>query len=228
MLVPWKKSYDKPRQCIKNQRHHVVDKGLYSESCGFSSSHVWMQELDHKDSVQKNWCFWNVVLEKTLENSLDSKEIKPTNPKGNKPWIFIRRTDAEAEAPILWPHDAKSQLIRKDPDAGKDWGQKEKGVTEDEMVGWHHWLSGHGFEQTPGDIEGQRRTAVHGVAKSRAWLSDWTTSDQIIVDCDRRLGFGGSLLAAKSACSFQNPCAMTALNSKNLSSQKDTMYIFNG
>ena len=96
-----------------------------------------------------------VVLEKTLESPLDSKEIKPVNPKGNQPWIFIGRTDAEAEAPILWSPDVKSQPIGKDPDAGKDWGQEEKGVIEDEMVGWHHWLSGHEFEQTLGDSEGQ-------------------------------------------------------------------------
>ena len=96
----------------------------------------------------------NLVLEKTLERPLDSKKIQPVNPKGNQPWIFIGRTDAEAEAPILWPLDVKSRLIGKDPDAGKDWGQ-EKGVTEDEIIGRHHWLNGHEFEQTPGDIEGQ-------------------------------------------------------------------------
>ena len=105
---------------------------------------VWMWKLDYKESwVLKNWCFWTVVLEKTLETPLESKEIKPVNPKGNQPWIFIGKTDAEAEAPILWAPDEKSQLIRKDPDAGKDWGQEEKGVTEDEMVGWQHWLNGH-------------------------------------------------------------------------------------
>ena len=135
----------------------------YSQSYVFSSSHVWMWELDHKESwAPKNWCFWTVVLEKTLESPLDSKEIKPVNPKGNEPWIFIRRTDAEAEAPILWPPDAKSQLIRKDSDAGKDWGQEEKGMTEDEMVGWHHWLNGCEFEQTSGDSEGQGSLACCG------------------------------------------------------------------
>ena len=114
-------SYDKPRQCIKKQRYHFVDKGPYNQSHGFSSSHVWMWELDHKeDWALKNWCFWTVVLEKTLESPLDSKEIKPVNPKGNQPWTYIGRTDAEAEAPIIWPSDVKSQLIRKDPDAGKD------------------------------------------------------------------------------------------------------------
>ena len=111
-----------------------------------------MWKLDYKESgAPKNWCFWTVVLEKTLENPLDYKEIKPVNPKGNQLWIFIGRTDAEAETPILQPPDVKSQLIREDPDAGKDWRQEEKGTTEDEMVGWHHLLNGHEFEQTPGD-----------------------------------------------------------------------------
>ena len=105
--------------------------------------------------VSKNWCFWTVVLEKTLESPLDSKDIKQVHPKGNQSWIFTGRTDAEAKAPALWPPDVKSQLIRKEPDAGKDWRQEEKGATEDEMVGWHHWLNGHEFEQTQGDGEGQ-------------------------------------------------------------------------
>ena len=105
--------------------------------------------------VPKNWCFQIVVLEKTLQSPLDSKATKPDNPKGNKPWVFIGRTYAEAEALILWPPDAKSQLIGKDPDAGKDWGQEEKGTTEDKMVGWHNWLNRHEFEQTLGDSKGQ-------------------------------------------------------------------------
>ena len=105
--------------------------------------------MDHTEGwVPKNWCFWTVVLEKTLESPLDCKEIQPVHPKGNQSWIFFRRTDAEAEAPILWPPDAKNWLIGKDPDAGKDWRQEEKGMTEHEMVGWHHWLDGHEFEQT--------------------------------------------------------------------------------
>ena len=129
--------------------------GLSSQSHGFSSSHVWMWELNHKESwVLKNWCFLSVVL-KTLENSLDCKEIKPVHPKGNQSWIFTGKTDAEAETPILWSPDAKNWLIGKDPDAGKDWGQDEKGTTEDEMVGWHHWLDGHEFEQAPGVGDGQ-------------------------------------------------------------------------
>ena len=114
----------------------------------FSSSHVWMWELDYKEIwVQKNWCFWTVVLEKTLESLLDCKEIQPVHPKENQSWIFTRRTDAEAETPILWPPDAKNWLISKDPVAGKDWRREEKGTTEDDMVGWHHRLNGHEFEQ---------------------------------------------------------------------------------
>ena len=117
-----------PRQPIKKQRHYFIHKGPYSQMYGFTSSQVWMWELDHKESwVLKNWCFWTVVLQKTLESPLDSKEIKPVNPKGNQPWIFFGRSDAEAEAPILWPPDVKSWLIGKDPDAGGDWRQKETG-----------------------------------------------------------------------------------------------------
>ena len=136
-----------------------------------------MWELDYKESwVPKNWWFWTVVLEKTLESPLNCKEIQPVNPKGNQSWIFIGRTDAEGEAPILWPPDAKSWLIRKDPDAGKDGRQEEKGTKEDEMVGWLHWLNGHEFEQAPGDGEGQGilECIVHGVAKGQTKLSDWT------------------------------------------------------
>ena len=119
-------------------------------------SHVWMWELDYKESwVLKNWCFWTGVLEKTLESPLDYKEIQPVHPKGNQSWIFIGRTDVEAETPILWPADAKDWVIGKDPDAGKDWRQEEKGTAGDEMVGCHHWLNGHEFEQTPGGNEGQ-------------------------------------------------------------------------
>ena len=176
MLASWKKSYDKPRQRIKKQRHHFADKGQYSQSHGFSSSHVWMWELNHKDSwALKNWCFWTVVLEKTLESPMDSKEIKPVNPKGNQPWIFIGRTDAEAA--IFWPPAIKNGLIGKDPDAGKDWGQEEKGVTEDEMVGWHSQLNGHEFEQTLGDNEGQRNLVQSmGLQKVR---HDWATEQQL-------------------------------------------------
>ena len=150
------KSYNKPGQHIKKQRHYLANKGPSSQTYGFSSSHVWMWELDYKEGwMPKNCCFWTVVLEKTLESPLDSKEIKPVNPKGNQSEIFIGKTDAEAEAPILWPPDEKSQLIRKDPDAGKDWRQEEKGMTEGETVGWYHWLNGRDFEQALQDGEGQ-------------------------------------------------------------------------
>ena len=134
-------------QNIKKQRHYFADKGLSSQSYGFSNSHVWMWELDYKESwAPKNWCFWTVMLEKTLEGPLDCKEIQPVRPKRDKSWVFIERTDAEAETPIFWPPDAKSWLIWKDSDAGKDQRQKKKGTTEDEMVGWHHWLNGYEFE----------------------------------------------------------------------------------
>ena len=135
-LTPWKKSYDQPRQHIKKQRHYFADKGLSSQSYGFSSSHVWMWELDYKETwALKKWWFWNVVLEKTFESPLDCKEIQPVSPKGNQSLIFTGRTDAEAETPILWPPDVKNRLIGKAPDAGKDW-RWEKGTTEDEMDGW--------------------------------------------------------------------------------------------
>ena len=176
MLAPWKKSYYIPRQHIKKQRHYFTNKCLSSQSYGFSSSHVWMWELDYKESLAlKNWCFWTVVLEKILESPLDCKEIQPVNPKENQSWIFIGRPDAEAATPILWPPDVKSWLIGKDPDGGKDWRREEKGMTEDEMVGWHHWLDGHEFEQSleVGDKE-DWHAAVHGVAKCWTRLSDWT------------------------------------------------------
>ena len=127
--------------------------------------HVWIWVLNHKESwVPKNWWFWTVVLEKTLEGSLDCKEIQPVHPKGHQSWVFIGRTDVEAETPILWPPDAKSILIWKAPDAEKDWGQEEKGTTEDKMVGWHHWLDGHEFEWTPGVGVGQG-----GLACCNSW-----------------------------------------------------------
>ena len=139
----------------EKQRHYFANKCPSSQSYGFTSSHVWMWKLDYKESwALKNWCFWTVVLEKTLESPLDCKEIQPVHPKGNQSWIFIGRTDVEAETPILWPHDAKNQFIGKDSDAGKDGGQEEQGAT-DERVGWHHWLNGHGFEQTLGDSREQ-------------------------------------------------------------------------
>ena len=127
-----------------------------SQGYGFSSGHAWMWELDCEESwVLKNWCFWTVVLEKTLESPLDCKEIQPVHPKGDQSWVFIGRTGAEAETPILWPPHAKSWLIGKDPDAQRAWGQEEKGTTEDEMAGWHHWLNAHEFGLTPGVGDGQ-------------------------------------------------------------------------
>ena len=136
VTVPWRRDVYTGSWRMAKQRHHFAHEGPYSQSYDFSSSHVRMWELDHKEGwASKTCCFQILVLEKTLTSPLDSTRIKPVNPKGNQPWIFIGRTDAEAEA----PPDAKSQLIGKDPDAGKDWRQKEKGVTEDEMVGWHHW-----------------------------------------------------------------------------------------
>ena len=119
---------------------------ISSQGYGFSSGHVWMWELDCEEGwAPKNWCSWTVVLEKTLESSLDWKEIQPVHPRGDHSWIFIGRIDAEAETPILWPPDVKNWLVGKDPDVGKDWGQEEKGMTEDEMVGWHHRHNGHEF-----------------------------------------------------------------------------------
>ena len=180
MLASWKESYDKPRQCIKKQRYHFANKGPSSQSCGFSSSLVWMWELDHKESwALKNWCFWPVVLEKTLKSPLDFK-IKPVNPKGNQPWTCIGRTDAEAETPVLWSSDVNSWLIGKVPDTGKDWGQKKR-ASEDE------WLDGILMQWTwawanLGRLPTFRRyrqaccAAVPGVAKSRTWLIDWTTT----------------------------------------------------
>ena len=164
-------------QHIQKQRHYFANKGLSSQGYGFSSGHVQMWELDCEESwVPKNWCFWTVVLEKTLESPLDCKEIQPVHPKGDQSWVFTGRTDFEAETPILWLPDAESQLIGKDPDAGKDWGQEKKGTTEDEMVGWHHRLDGHGFGWTLGVVMDREawRAAIHGVAKSRTWLRDWT------------------------------------------------------
>ena len=132
---------------ILKSKHYFANNGLSSQGYGFSSSHVWMWELDYKESwAPKNWCFCIVVLEKTLESPLDCKEIQPVHPKGDQSWVFIGRTDVEAETPILWPPDVKNWVLGKDPDAGKGWRWEEKGTTEDEMVGWHHRLDGHGFE----------------------------------------------------------------------------------
>ena len=147
-LVLRRKAMTNLDSILKSRDITLPKKGLSSQSYGFSRGHVWMWELDYKKSwaLKKNWCFWTVVLEKTLESPLDSKEIQPVRSKGNQSWIFTGRTDAEVETPILWPPDAKNWLFWKDPDAGKDWWWEEKGMTEDEMVGWHHRLNGHEFE----------------------------------------------------------------------------------
>ena len=159
-----------------------------------------MWNLDHKEGcVLKNWCFQIVMVKKTLETPVDCKEIKSVKPKENQPWIFIGRTDAEAEVSVLCPPDVKSWLTGKDTDAGKDWRQEEKEMTEDEMVGWYHWLNGHEFEQTPGESAGQGSVAccIHGVTKSRTRLSDcttvkhWTFFSVAVVTIDCLLHFGG-------------------------------------
>ena len=156
MIASWQESYDKPRWHVKKQRHHFADKCPIVKAMVLPVVMLQMWELDHKEErVLKNCCFQAVVLEQTLKSPLDSKEIKPLNHKGNQPWIFIGRTDAEAGVPMLWPPNAKSWLIGKDPNAGKDWGQQKKGATEGEMVGWHHQLNEHEFEQTPRDGDWQ-------------------------------------------------------------------------
>ena len=172
MLVPWKKSYDQPRQHSKKQRHYFANKGLSSQSYGFSSSHVWMWALDYKESwASKNLCFWTVVLEKTLQSPLNCKEINPVHPVGNHSLIFLGRIDAEAETPILWSPEAKNWLTGKDSDAGKDW--RQEGTVEDEMAGWHHQPNGHESEQLQEFVMDRdaSHVSVHGVTKSQTQLS---------------------------------------------------------
>ena len=178
-----KERYNKPQQCIKKQRHHLANKGLYNQGYGFSSSPVQMWELDHNEGwALNNWCFWTMVLEKILESPLDCKEIKPLNPKGNKLWIFIGRTDAKAEAPILWPPDAKSQLNGKDPDAGKDWGQKERRQKRMKLDTDSMDMNLSKLGEIVKD-RGASCAAVHGVTKSRTWLSNWTTAATTAEEC---------------------------------------------
>ena len=142
------------------QRHYFANKGLSSQGYGFSCGHVGMWESDYEEGwALKNWCFWTVVLEKTLESPLDCKEMQPVHSEGDQPWDFFGRNDAKAETPVLWPPPAKSWLIGKASDAGRDWGQEEKGTTEGEMAGWHHWLNGRGSQWTPGVGDGQEGLA---------------------------------------------------------------------
>ena len=163
-----------------------------------------MWELDHKEGwVLKNWCFWTVVLEKTPESPLDCKEIKPVSPEGNPPWILIGRINGEAEALILWPPDVKSQLIRKDPDTGKDWRQEEKGATEDEMVGWNHWFNGHEFEQTPGDSGTGKPGVLESLGLQRVGY-DWVTEQLLYNHCSGRAWISG--IQGKNCENFRNFC----------------------
>ena len=179
---------------ILKSRHYFANKGPSSQGCGFSIGHVWMWELDYNESwAPKYWCFWSVVLEKALESPLDCKKIQPVHPKGDQSWVFMGRTNAEAETLVVWPPDVKSWLIWEDPDVGKDWGQEEKGTTEDEMVGWHHRLDGHGFGWTPGVGDGQGGLECCDswgckeldTTERLNWLTDW-----LKFECVVALGLG--------------------------------------
>ena len=185
----------------KKQRHYFADKSPSSQSYGFSSSHVWIWELDHREGwVPKNWCSRTVVFEKTLKSPLDSKEIKPVNRKRNHPWIFIGGTDAEAEVPLLWLPDTKSWLVWKDTDSGKDWRHEEKKMTEDKMVGWHHRLNWNEFESAPGDGEGQGNL---GYCSPRGHkdsdMTEWLTTTRTIIATE--LTTWGKLMWCQTASS---------------------------
>jgi len=181
LVTPWTAAYQAPPSMGFSRQEYWSGVPLPSP--------VWMWELEYKESwVQNNWCFWTVVLEETLESPLDCIEIQPVHPKGDQPWVFIGRTDVEAETPMLWPPDKKSWLIWKDPDAGKDWRQEEKGMTEDEIVGWHHWLDGRGFWWTPGIGDGQGGLACCGSwgrkeSDTTEWLN-WTELNNMVCLCE--------------------------------------------
>ena len=194
---------------LKSRDITLPTKSLPSQSYGFPSTHVWMWELDHKKSwALKNWCFWTVVMEKTLESPLNCKEVKPFNPKGNYSWIFIGRTDAEAEAPIFWLPDAKNWLLRKDPDAGNDWRQEKKGTMEDEMVGWHHQLDGHGFEQAPRVGQGHGSLACCSLwGRKESDTTEWLNWSEFLL----RLGICESVVFGWMALSEMVTLSLSSL-----------------
>ena len=172
IVVDWQNIVSRGQSVMKI----FTNKSPSSQGYGFSSGHVWMWELDCEESwALKNGCFWTVVLEKALESPLDCKEIQPVHSEGDQSWVFIGRTDAEAETPVLWLPHAKSWLIRKYPDSGRDWGQEEKGMMEDEIAGWHHQLDGHGFGWAPGVGDGQGGLACCNSLGSQRVRHDWMT-----------------------------------------------------
>ena len=182
LLLGWK-GMRNLQSVLKKQRHYFANKRPCSQIYAFFNSHVWLLELDHKEGwVPKHWCFWTVGLVKTLESPLDCKEIKQVNPKGNQPWIFIGKTDAEAEAPIRWPPDVNSWLIRKDPDGGKHWRQEEKGMTEDKMLYGITNSMGMSLSKLQDMVKDREawHVVVHGVAKSQTGLSNWITTTTYI------------------------------------------------